>query len=175
MIRDSKERYGSISRWLHWSMAILIGWQLFKFGDRVAEGEHWIGRTLVPWHVSIGVLLMLLVLLRIVWALGQHTHRPQHPTTTAFWIKSGHFLLYAVMALMPVTGTLVIVGAGYPVQAFGATLIPAAGEKAWASAIGELHSPLGWLLLFLVLGHIAIALLHHLVKRDDVLRRMAGR
>src|SRR3546814_5101441 len=64
--RDSKERYGRISRFLHWGMALLIGWQLLKIFDRVADGEHWIGQTLVPWHVSIGTLLLLLIALRTV-------------------------------------------------------------------------------------------------------------
>src|SRR3546814_2463569 len=62
--RDSKERYGRISRFLHWGMALLIGWQLLKIFDRVADGEHWIGQTLVPWHVSIGTVMLLLIALR---------------------------------------------------------------------------------------------------------------
>src|SRR3546814_11980422 len=64
--RDSKERYGRISRFLHWGMALLIGWQLLKIFDRVADGENWIGQTLVPWHVSIGTLLLLLIAFRTV-------------------------------------------------------------------------------------------------------------
>ncbi|WP_282450850.1 hypothetical protein [Marinobacter bryozoorum] len=40
MLKDSKERYGTLTKWLHWGMALLIGWQLMKFGDRIADGEH---------------------------------------------------------------------------------------------------------------------------------------
>ena len=29
-----------------------------------------------------------------------------------------------------------------------------------------------WLLLIMIVGHIGIALVHHFVKKDDVLRRM---
>lgn len=54
---DSKARYGTISRILHWGMAFLIFWQALKIFDRIDDGEHWVGETLVPWHVSIGTLL----------------------------------------------------------------------------------------------------------------------
>ena len=76
MTNDSPTRYGSVSRLLHWGMAALIGWQMLKFFDRIDDGEHWVGQTLVPWHVSIGTVLLVLVVLRIVWAAGQRAQRP---------------------------------------------------------------------------------------------------
>lgn len=44
---DSKERYGRISKFFHWSTTVLIFWQLLKFTDRISDGKHWIGQTLV--------------------------------------------------------------------------------------------------------------------------------
>src|SRR5690606_18534942 len=65
MRRDTPQRYGTVSRLLHWLMAILVLWQALKLFDRIDDGEHWIGQTLVPWLISIGsVLLLLIVLLR---------------------------------------------------------------------------------------------------------------
>src|SRR3546814_14265028 len=83
-------------------MALLIGWQLLKIFDRVADGEHWIGQTLVPWHVSIGTLLLLLIALRTVWAVRQKGSRPEQDPATAFLVRIGHSLLYVGMALMPI-------------------------------------------------------------------------
>ena len=40
MILDSAKRYGLVSRVLHGVMGLLILWQLLKFFDRIAEGEH---------------------------------------------------------------------------------------------------------------------------------------
>ena len=76
-MNDSAHRYGSVSRILHWGMALLLTLQFLKLGDRIDEGEHWIGQTLVPTHVSIGVLLLVLVLLRLTWAVVQRGRRPQ--------------------------------------------------------------------------------------------------
>lgn len=172
MIKDSRERYGTISKTFHWAVGLLIVWQLLKLGDRIAEGEHWIGQTLVPWHVSIGTLLLVLIVLRILWAASQLRHRPQHDPATAFFVKAGHFLLYATMFLMPVTGVLTMIGKGYGLKTFGMQLVDKGAEIPWAATVGSLHSPVAWLLLVLVIGHIGIALIHHFVRRDDTLKRM---
>jgi len=169
---DSRTRYGSISIAFHWGMAVLILWQMLKVFDRVSDGEHWIGQTLVPWHVSIGSVLLLLITARVAWVLKQLGHRPQHNPAEAFLVHAGHFLLYAGMVLMPITGVLTMLGGGYGWSAFGVQLI-AKGEKIpWAATIGSLHSPVAWILLILILGHTGIALLHHLVRKDDTLRRI---
>ncbi|UPQ84691.1 cytochrome b [Pseudomonas knackmussii] len=172
MINDSRDKYGSVSRLFHWLMTLLILWQFLKLGDRISEGEHWIGQTLVPWHVSLGVLLFVLVVLRIVWFVRQYKQRPLHDPATASLVKSGHFALYACMALMPITGLLYMLGNGYGLKVFGTQLVAKGPEIDWAASIGSLHSPLAWLTVILVLGHTAAALYHHYVKRDDIMRRM---
>lgn len=172
MINDSRDKYGSVSRVFHWLMTLLILWQFLKLGDRISEGEHWIGQTLVPWHVSLGVLLFVLVVLRIVWFVRQYKQRPLHDPATASLVKSGHFALYACMVLMPITGLLYMLGNGYGLKVFGTQLVAKGPEIDWAASIGSLHSPLAWLTVILVLGHTAAALYHHYVKRDDIMRRM---
>lgn len=172
MTGDSKERYGSVSRIFHWGMAVLIAWQFLKFFDRIDEGEHWVGQALVPWHVSVGSLLLLLVALRIAWAATQRTHRPEQNPATALLVKVGHFLMYLGMALLPVTGILAIVGGGYGWTAFGIELAAKGPKIPWMISVGSLHSPIAWITLFMVVAHVAIALFHHFVKKDDVLRRM---
>lgn len=47
-MNDSKERYGALTRFFHWGMGLLIVWQFLKFFDRINDGEHWVGQTLVP-------------------------------------------------------------------------------------------------------------------------------
>src|SRR5690554_4224316 len=102
MIKDSPERYGTLTCALHWLMAALVAWQLLKLGDRIADGEHWVGQTLVPWHVSIGVLLLVLIVVRLAWAVSQRRQRPQPAPAMALAVKAGHGLLYASLVLMPV-------------------------------------------------------------------------
>lgn len=172
MMHDSKSRYGTVSRVLHWLMAGLIAWQFLKLGDRLEEGEHWVGQTLVPWHVSIGALLLVLIVLRIGWALSQLPRRPPHDPATAWAVKAGHLALYACMLLMPISGLLYLLGNGYGVKVFGVQLVEKGPEIAWAATLGSVHSPLAWLTVLLVVGHIGAALYHRLVKRDDIMQRM---
>ena len=170
---DSKERYGSITRIFHWGMALLIIWQFMKFFDRINDGEHWIGENIVSWHVSIGSLLLVLIVLRLIWAATQKNNRPEQEPSTAFLVKAGHGLLYLGMLLLPITGLMIMIGNGYGWNPFGLGLIARGGaEIGWLATLGSAHSLIAWSLLILVLGHAGIALLHHFVKKDGVLGRM---
>ncbi len=172
---DTPARYGTLSRLLHWGMALLVVWQVLKIFDRIDDGEHWVGQTLVPWHVSIGTLIGVLVLIRIAWALRNRQRRPAapQPPLLGFVARAGHVLLYVGLVLMPVTGISFLVGSGYGLTAFGVQLIPGGAEIPWLAALGStLHVPLAWLLILLVAGHAGAALWHHFVRKDGVLRRM---
>jgi len=170
---DSRTRYGTISRMLHWLMAVLIGWQMFRFFDLIDEGEHWVGKTLVaPWHVSIGVVLLVLVVLRIVWATTQRRNRPVQDPATATMVKLGHRLMYLAMLLLPITGMLAMKGGGHPVVLFGVQMAEKGEEVAWMQTVGALHAPIVLALALMVLAHVAIALEHRFLKKDEVMQRM---
>ncbi|MFA7440982.1 MAG: cytochrome b [Sphingomonadaceae bacterium] len=175
MVSDSTQRYGNVTRFLHWAMALLIVLQFLKLGDRIDDGEHWVGQTIVPWHISIGLLLLTLVVLRLLWALAQRRQRPGHVGFQAFLVKAGHFLLYVCMFLMPLTGLAAMLGGGYGLSAFGITLVAETGvETPWLADIGELHEIIAFAFLALAVGHIVMALYHHFVRRDGLLLRMMG-
>lgn len=171
MIHDSRERYGTVTKLLHWLTAVLICWQLLKLSDRIAEGEHWIGLTLVPWHVSVGTVLLVLGVARVLWIASQRRQPEQNPAT-AFLVKAGHGALYACMVLMPLSGVMVMLGGGYGLTAFGVEIFARGDAIGWAATLGKLHSPLAWLFTLLIAGHIGMALLHHFIHRDDTLKRM---
>ena len=174
MKADSSVRYGTVSRYLHWGMAVLIAWQMMKFFDRIGDGEHWVGQVLASWHVSIGTLLLLLAIGRIAWAGKQRNRRPAPAPATAWLVKAGHALLYLAMAVLPITGIMVLVGNGFGLAAFGIPLVAPGTDIAWMAELGgRLHSPVAWLLLIMVACHIGMAFFHYFVKKDGVLQRMA--
>ncbi|EKE83669.1 cytochrome b [Idiomarina xiamenensis] len=171
MIGDSSRRYGAVTKLFHWGMAVLLLWQFMKFFDRINDGEHWVGQTLVPWHISIGVLLASFAILRIVWTVSQRQRRPQ-PTQYPALVKSGHLLLYFLLVATPLSGMLLMVGNGYGLSAFGFTLLERGAEIHWAAAIGQWHSPLAWLFAVIIGGHVIMAIWHQLRLRDGTLKRM---
>ncbi|GAA3903236.1 cytochrome b [Halomonas piscis] len=175
---DTRRRYGAVSLLFHWAMALLIIAQFMALGGYINDGEHWIGNTIVPWHVDIGLLLLVLVSLRVLWMLGQREHRPELRGRHAMQLmaKGGHLLLYVCMILMPVTGILIMVGEGHSLGFFGLQLLAEREtEMSWAIMLGESHAPISWLFVALVLGHLGAALYHHFVKHDDTLQRMTAR
>lgn len=175
MRRDTRERYGTVSRLLHWGVALLVVWQVLKIFDRIDEGEHWVGLVLVPWHISVGVTILAIMLVRIGWTLRNRSHRPPppEPKLLGFLAKAGHVALYAALVLMPLTGMGIMIGNGYGLSVFGLELVAAGPEIPWLATVGGLiHSPLAWLLLAMVIGHGGMALVHRFVKKDQVLQRM---
>ena len=172
MVYDSPERYGLVTRVLHWSMAVLVLLQFAKFFERL-EGEGGAAVAAVTgWHTTIGTLLLVLVVVRIAWAFTQRRRRPVNDPTLAIFVTAGHVAMYAALLALPVLGLLIMFGGGYGHVAFGIGLFPPGEEVRWAQVWGSLHSPLAWLLLVAVVVHVLIALYHHLVRKDGVLRRM---
>ena len=172
MLHDSPERYGVVTRLLHWSMAVLVLLQFVKFFERLdGEGGPLVA-AITGWHTSIGTLLLVLVVVRIAWAFLQRQRRPVNDPALAIFVTAGHVALYVALLALPILGLLFMLGGGYGHAAFGIGLFPPGDEVRWARVWGSLHSPLAWLLAIALVVHVLAALYHHLVRKDGVLRRM---
>jgi cytochrome b561 len=82
--------------------------------------------------------------------------------------------LFFVMLIIPLSGWLMSSAKGVPTVWFGVLPLPdlLPRDKALGKQLAELHSALNIGLLVLLGVHTAAALLHHLVLKDDILRRM---
>jgi len=173
-LKNSSTQFGSISIALHWIIALLMIGML-------CVGLYMVGLPLSPqkiqiygWHKATGMFILLMVLLRLIWRLSNIQPRLKLP----FWEKISarvmHWLLYALMFLMPLTGWLMTSAAGYTVSFFGLFIIPApisANEQAKA-LFGTLHEGFAYALIVAIIIHILAALKHHFIDKDDILRRM---
>ena len=84
--------------------------------------------------------------------------------------KAGHFLLYAVLIVMPLSGML---AGKRPLDLFWLVQIgPLDLPEAFKAFAGGTHVTVQYLLFALILGHAAAAIWHHRVQKDDVLRAM---
>ena len=169
-------RYTGVAVALHWLVALGI------LGSFVV-GTYMVDLDLSPWklkvyawHKWIGVTLLLLVALRLAWRL---THDPPPlPATTPAWQQhaaaSTHALLYLLMVAVPLSGWMMSSAAGFPVVYFGVLPLPDLVEKnkPLFDLMKSVHYVLNKALLALVLLHVAAALKHHYMDRDDVLARM---
>ncbi|MGB6103564.1 MAG: cytochrome b [Pusillimonas sp.] len=175
--QDTESAYGSVSRLLHWSMALLLGWQFFGMIVKLSIGRSPLTAFLVGTHRPIGLLLLALCLLRILWALFNARRRPAYAGTVAGRLAwSGHIALYVLMLTIPALGLLRQLGSGKAFSAFGIEISRDTGiEIPWMTAPADLlHGLLAWCLLALIAGHVFMVLVHRYILHDGTLARMLG-
>jgi len=168
--------YTPLAKGLHWLMALMIFGLLalgFYMSDLPLSPEK---LQLYSWHKWAGVTIFVLVWLRLAWRI---THRPPAlpdgmPVHMQWAAHAGHFLLYALMIAIPLSGWLMSSAKGVQTVWFGVLPLPdlLAKDKALGHLLAEVHEALNMGLLLLIAGHAAAALFHHVVHKDDTLRRM---
>lgn len=168
------QRYSRIAIAFHWTIAVLVIANLI-----IGIGHEPVPalRALMPAHKAIGISVLVLTAGRVAWRLA---HRPPPlPAGTPAWERGAahatHWLLYLLLVVMPLSGWAMVSGPGprRPLTWFGAFDIPyLPASSAAADAGASAHSLLGWVMLALVVLHVAAALRHHFLLRDAVLLRM---
>lgn len=174
--KNNETRYGMLSMLLHWSSAALI-FALLPIGlymTGLPDGDDKWG--LYDLHKSLGFSLFLILLLRIVWkrlnlmpALPDNLNAYEQKLASAT-----HYLLYAMMAILPITGYIDSSAGGYHFSFFGWFDMPMVIDKnkALAKISTRMHEYTAYALIAVVLLHAAAALKHHMILKDNVLLRM---
>lgn len=178
MLKDSPQRYGLVSRALHWGMALLFAWQFFGMACKLVLGKVPLTSFMVGTHGPVGFLLLLLLVLRLLWALAQRRSRPSYAAGTSGTLaRAGHALLYLLMLLVPALAMLRQYGSGRGFAPWGLQLMEKTDQKIeWMMApANAVHGLFGWVLLALIVGHAVMALVHHYGMKDGTLKRMIGR
>lgn len=174
MTSDSATRYGTVSRTLHWGMALGLGWMFASAITHSLAEKSALDAFLWPTHKHVGSLLMLLVLLRGAWALMNAGRRPPSVGTLA---HLGHLGLYGLMVAIPFIGLLRQYGSARAFSPLGLPVFPGRDADTavkWMTDLGgALHGELGWALLALTVGHVFMAFWHRR-RGPDVLPRMLG-
>ena len=131
-------------------------------------------------HKSVGLVLLFWM---VAWTVFRiQITRPVWPLTMPVWEQvvaaCAHFLLYAGMWTMALTGWFFSTAAGRPPVFFTLFTWPMPGvplSDIWAHRVRDIHEIVAWCLVALVALHTLAALKHHFWNRDFVLKRMMGR
>lgn len=169
--RDAVLRYSRVAMLFHWTIAalVIVNLAIGLLHDAIG------GMAL---HKAVGLTVLGLTAARLGWRL---LHRaPPLPAHTPGWERAAahatHWTLYLLMVAMPLTGWLMVSGGPMPrpISWFGLAQVPPLPVGRAAGGFGhEAHELLGWLMLALVLLHVAAALRHRVLLRDGMLARMA--
>ncbi|MGO1766908.1 cytochrome B [Advenella sp. S44] len=171
-IFDSTEKYGAVSRALHWLMAIGFTWMFFTAALHFFADETPITEALWPTHYLMGFTILCLGVIRVIWAAVNMSRRPPSISLMA---RLGHGVMYLLMLVIPTLALLRNYGADRPFSYLGIQLMEPTGEKiSWmVDLAGLLHGELGWTLLALIIGHIGMVYVHRKnTSATDVLPRM---
>jgi cytochrome b561 len=169
-------RYTRTAVTLHWIIALLIfatfPLALYMTGLHLSP----LKLRLYAYHKWIGMIVLMLAVIRIYWRI---THRPPAmPEHMVKWEKLAahamHHALYLLILIVPVTGWMMSSAKGFPVVLFGVLPLPdlVGKNKELGDLLQGIHEVLNYIMLGLVIAHIAAALKHHFIERDDILKRM---
>lgn len=174
-------RYTAPAQALHWLIAGLIASQyiLAKFAER-AEEANLLARQLVLLanHKSVGITILCLAILRVVWRVFHSP--PLLPVNMPRWqtiaSHASHLSIYILIFIIPLSGWLMSSASAYSVSWFNLITLPdmISPDPDAKQRFHEIHEFLVRALFIIVVIHIGAALKHHLIDKDDVLKRMTS-
>jgi cytochrome b561 len=187
MTHSRSPYYTTVAIALHWTIALAIVTLLVAgiwMTDAIKQPEtRNFAYKVYQWHKALGLTVLVLTLARIGWRLMNPP--PPLPAGMSSLERLGaqlsHGAFYALMLAIPLAGWAMVSASplGLPTMVFGLFEWPhipwlsALEDKKPAEAIFKAaHKFMGVGLIALLGLHIAAALKHHFVNRDDVLARM---
>ncbi|MDX1756483.1 MAG: cytochrome b [Marinobacter sp.] len=172
-------RFGFTHILLHWSVALVV-FGLFGLGYYMVDLGYY-----HPWyrtgphiHRSIGLLLVAVMVFRVIWRL---THRmpgplPSHRRWEVVFAHATHGVLYLLIFTALASGYLISTADGSAIQVFNWFQVPSVTGRVHGleEIAGDAHYWSTWALVLLAVLHGLAAIKHHVIDRDETLRRMCG-
>lgn len=175
-LKNSHRAYGLIAIVNHWVMAVAIIF-LFSLGLYMGDLSYYDSdyRSSLALHKSLGFTLAALYIFRLFWRL---TNVQPASLPGAKWeqviAKLVHWVFYAILPLMFISGYLISTADGRGISVFGLFFVPSLGEfvERQEDLAGEVHEILAFTFISLVVLHALAALKHQIINRDNGLLRI---
>lgn len=196
----SVQKYTKTAIILHWLIALMIlamfllGWYMSDLPKEAAKADHFdfmdlgvytvqLTEAISPrafyfnLHKSLGFTLLGLVILRLLWRI---THRPPaYPETLKAWEKklstATHHTLYLLMVAMPLSGVIMSTYSKFGLKWFGIDVLSGVDNKPMREIFEETHETIATFILLVIILHIAGAIKHKLIDKDETHKRMSLR
>tara|TARA_R110000787_G_scaffold14348_16_gene44399 strand:- start:13248 stop:14474 length:1227 start_codon:yes stop_codon:yes gene_type:complete len=177
MSATNTSRYTAVAIALHWAIAILILFMIW-LGWNMEDNE-----TRYQLHKSIGISILILSVARVAWRLMNPP--PALPADmkpieakASHWVHMG---LYILMIAMPLLGWALVSTSKFqvPTVLFGTVSWPnlpflggLRGNEIVHVVLETLHSKGAWVIIGLLVLHVAGAIKHEFSGEEGVLKRM---
>jgi len=178
-LKNTSDKYGSITITIHWLMAIMIimliivGFYMEGMPD--GDGKWKIYAT----HKAVGLIALALALFRWFWTLTN-----EKPEAISSWSdtektigNTTKWLLMVMILVMPMSGVIMSLAGGHDIGFFGLFTIEAFAEKneTLGKIAHSLHGLGGGVIAVIIGLHILAAFKHHFIKKDATLKRILGK
>ena len=170
-----QSHYGATAKVFHWLVValLIVQYPLGKFMPHIYRGMT--PGDAMTLHISFGITILALMVLRLFWRI---THPVAPATSLPSWQRliseAVHWLLYALVFATTMTGWIFASGRGWSISLFFATPLPTLPIEGslLARSIGNWHGIMEWTLLLVIGAHVAAAMAHMFIFRDQIMQRM---
>lgn len=175
MLKNTDRSFGSIAKFFHWTIALLIigilcvGFYMGGIPDEIKREQ------IFNMHKLFGLTVLSLAVLRLLWRwINPVPVLPSMPWWEVVLERTVKFLLYVSLFAMPISGWIFSTAAGYAPH-LGQFSIPAPFVKldlTLAGQVFKVHQAIAWGIIVLLCMHVAGGLKHHFIDKDNILKRM---
>ena len=170
-----QSHYGATAKVFHWLVValLIVQYPLGKFMPHIHRGMT--PGDAMTLHISFGITILALMVLRLFWRI---THPVAPATSLPAWqqliSEAVHWLLYALVFATTMTGWIFASERGWSISLFFATPLPTLPIEGslLARSIGNWHGIMEWTLLLVIGAHVAAAMAHTFIFRDQIMQRM---
>lgn len=179
-LKNTSDSFGWVSISLHWIMAIALI-AMYFVGDYMVGLDYYSQwyKTAPDTHKSVGVIIGILMLFRLLWNSLQAKPRHLNPDSVRKnkLASATHYFFYLIVFVMVVSGYLISTAKGQGIDVFSLFEVPALlpDSKDRGELAGDIHEWLGLGFMILVGIHALAALVHHFFYKDRTLKRMFGK
>jgi cytochrome b561 len=169
-------QYSPLSKWIHWLVALIV--IPLVFGSFYLEDVTKLYKAnMIGLHKSLGLFVLLLMIARVISLFV--IKRPALPNTIPKWewllSRLVQYALYVCLILMPLSGWIMSTAAGKSPNFFWLVVIPFPSivpDKALSDFMFQTHHMLAYIIIGLLILHVAGALKHLLIDKDSVMESM---
>lgn len=172
-------RYNALAISLHWlsALLVLLAIVLIEMKGGFPKGSG-LRDEVRFWHYQVGAIVLLATACRVLWQLV--SQRPQaHAAAGSVERRFGvvaHGALYLLLLAVPLSGVMVLIAAGKPVDLLSWPLpVSSDGSKVAAKGAKSIHEFFGNTMIGMVALHLLAALWHQFLRRDGLMLRMLPR
>ncbi|WP_261883675.1 cytochrome b [Vibrio pelagius] len=174
---NNVKNYNPIARLLHWASALaIVG--LFGVGLWMVDLSYYSEwyKTAPDWHRSIGIILAAVTLFRLFWKTVTASPSVEGKSYEVIAAKAAHGFMYLNLLALFVSGYLISTSDGRGIDVFNWFTVPSMGElfANQSDLAGTVHYYAAWVLIVLASVHALAAIKHHIIDKDDTLRKMIG-